>query len=301
MRFLSSCFFLLSFGAIHSVQAQYQTVVSDSFGDTVVYLDRSDNALWGTQVTPASGFQREVKADGAGLSFPALGITDSAKKYAGYQTAASLKASLAIDYRFPNQLRNSDTLQFDFDVLWETLVSGGNQGRMVFALMEGLPESIPFGSLLDSVGAAAPFGRPAYSFRLLNRTLQGTNNYANMMYGGGKDSLGEFEKYQSGNNSWWLPGFISGPGGISPESSPQYPLGPVNRWTAYGLASSTRWRHFTWKIFPERLEIWTRASAQPEGQDTLTMWMVVPKSGPLNSMLSALQEGHGPCIVGFRR
>jgi len=114
-----------------------------------------------------------------------------------------------------------------------------------------------------------------------------------MQYGGGKDSLGEFEKFSSGPLSWWLPGFISGPGGISPESSVDYPLGPVNRWRAYSLASRTRWRHFTWKIFPEKLEVWTRSSALPEGLDTLTMRMVIPRPGNLSNMLSALQTGHG--------
>jgi hypothetical protein len=114
-----------------------------------------------------------------------------------------------------------------------------------------------------------------------------------MQYGGGKDSLGEFEKYTNGPMAWWLPGFISGPGGISPESSLQYPLGPVNRWTTFTLASKTRWRHFTWKIFPEKLEVWTRSSARPEGNDTLTMRMVIPKRGPLGNMLSTLQAGHG--------
>lgn len=293
MRCLTSFLLLLFIGVSTSVHAQFQTIFFDNFGDSILYKDRSRNALWGTQSSPESGFRRELKADDSGLAFPALGITDSARKYASYQTLVSLKASLAIDYRFPVQTRSNDSMQLDFDVLWDTLVSGGNQGRLVVALLEGLPENIPFGTILDSVGAKAPFGRPAYSFRILNRTPQGVNNYANMMYGGGKDSLGEFEKFNSGLNSWWLPGFISGPGGISPEGSPQYPLGPVNRWTTRGLASANSWRHFSWKIFPEKLEIRTRASAQPEEPDSLTMWMVIPKPGPVSHMLTKLTEGHG--------
>jgi len=160
--------------------------------------------------------------------------------------------------------------------------------------MHDYPDSIQNNTITDSVNAEAPFGRPAYSFRILNRTAQGTNNYANMMYGGGKDSSGEFEKYSSGPNSWWLPGFISGPGGVAPESNaPEYPLTGVVRWRNFSTASISRWKHYTWKINPERLEVKVRTSGLPAGQDTLLMFMVIPKRGPENEMLTKMQIGHG--------
>lgn len=274
------------------VFGQYQTIFEDGFSDTLKYRDLSKINLWGKNSVPVSGFRIGQKADASGLIFKSLSQTDSARKYAGYQTISSLKASLAFDYSFPNLLRNTDSMKLEFDVLWDELTSGGNSGRLVVALLHSNPAQIPVGSLVDSFGAKAPFGRPAYSFRILNRIPQGTNNYASMQYGGGKDSLGEFEKFSAGPLAWWLPGFISGPGGISPESSVNYPLGPVNRWTNYTLASKSTWRHFTWKIFPEKLEVWIRASAMPEGNDTLTMRMVIPKPGPIQGMLSTLQTGH---------
>jgi hypothetical protein len=281
--------FCLNFGSF----GQYQTIFQDTFSDSLQYRDLTKVNLWGTNSVPTSGFKRGMKADASGLSFMSIFQTDSAKKYSGYQTPTSLKAALAFDYNFSSLFRATDSMKLEFDVLWEETVSGGNPGRIVIALMHQNPSEIPAGAIVDSFQAKAPFGRPAYSFRILNRIPQGTNNYANMQYGGGKDSLGEFEKYSSGPFAWWLPGFISGPGGISPESSVDYPRGPVNRWRRYTLASKTAWRHFTWKIFPEKLEVWTRSSGRPEGNDTLTMAMVIPKMGPLPNMLSTLQTGHG--------
>jgi len=273
--------------------SQYVTVINDDFSDSLKYRDLTQKMTFGSYVLPVSGFKRMAKTDLNGLSFSAITQTDSARKYAGYINPNSTKASLAFDYRFPEIDRTTDSISVEFDVLWGQLVSGGNTGRIVVTLMDNLPESIPVGSITDSIASLAPFGRPAYSFRILNRIPQGVNNYANMMYGGGNDSLGEFEKYTSGNNRWWLPGFISGPGGISPESNiPEYPLGPVNRWRNYTLASATNWRHFTWKIFPEKLEVWTRSAALAAGNDTLVMRMVTPKQGPLPEMLSKLQLGH---------
>jgi hypothetical protein len=273
--------------------AQYNTVFQDTFTDSLKYRDLTQKMTFGTFAQPTSGFRRLTKSDQSGLSFSSISQTDSARKYAGYINPNSTKASLAFDYRFPEIDRANDSVMVEFDVLWDQLVSGGNQGRIVVALMHNLPENIPIGTITDSFAGISPFGRPAYSFRILNRIPQGVNNYANMMYGGGRDSLGEFEKYSSGNNRWWLPGFISGPGGISPESNnPVYPLGPVNRWTGYTIASSSQWRHFTWKIFPEKLEVWTRSSALPAGNDTLVLRMVTPKPGPLAEMLSKMQLGH---------
>jgi hypothetical protein len=286
--------FWLLFMAFSSLNAQYNTWISDTFNDTTKYDDLLLKMQFGTFSGPVPGFQKVVKADGSGTSFTAITQTDSAKKYAGYINPNSTKASLAFDYRFPTINRNSDSIMVEFDVLWDQLVSGGNQGRIVVALMHELPVYVPFGTITDSLSAKAPFGRPAYSFRILNRIPQGTNNYANMMYGGGKDSLGEFEKYANGANQWWLPGFISGPGGISPESSvPNYPIGPVERWRSNTVASATAWQHFTWKIFPENLEVWARPSIAPSTSNILIMKMFIPKLGPLANMLSRVQTAYG--------
>ncbi len=274
--------------------AQYQTIIADDFADSLKYNDLTQKFIWGSNTQPVSGFRRFSKADNAGLAFTAINQTDSAQKYSGFIPVNSVKASIAIDYKFPTFNRTNDSMVVEFDLLWGNLVSGGNTGRIVIALMHDLPQEIPFNAIIDSVNAAAPFGRPAYSFRILNRNPQGTNNYANMMYGGGRDVEGEFEKFNGVTGSWWLPGFISGPGGIAPESNiPEYPLGPVKRWGPYTIASATTWKHVTWKIFPEKLEVWIRSSSQPWGNDTLALMMVTPKPGPLNTMLATMQQGHG--------
>lgn len=285
---------LLLFSVACLGQGFSQQLVSDSFQSANQFRDLSSLLLWGSHSVPQSAFRLLAKPDGAGVVFNALNQTDSARKYSGYQAVNSIKASMAFDYRFPAFDRTDDSLLIEFDVLWDTLVSGGNPGRIVAALMHAYPGEIPFNTILDSVDAIAPFGRPAYSFRVLNRIPQGTNNYANMMYGGGRDPEGEFEKYNSGGNRWWLPGFISGPGGVSPESNaPEYPLSGVVRWRNYTIASRTRWRHFTWKIAPEKIEVFVRNAENQPGSDTLLMRMVVPRPGPLPEMLAKMQAGHG--------
>jgi len=277
-----------------TAKAQYQPIIQDNFSDSLQYRDLTTKFIWGSNLQAVSGFRRLQKADQTGLSFSAINQTDSARKYAGYIPANSLRASLSFDYRIPEFNRTTDSLNIEFDVLWDNLVSGGNTGRIVVALLHDLPQDILFNTILDSLNAVAPFGRPAYSFRILNRIQQGQNNYANMMYGGGKDREGEFEKFSGATGNWWLPGFISGPGGISPESNiPEYPLGPVDRWGPYTIASSTHWRHVTWKVFPEKLEVWIRNSSSPVRNDTLALMMVIPKPGPLSSMLATMQQGHG--------
>jgi len=291
MRFIGifACLYSISFSSI----CQNIELVNDDFTDSTKYIDLTKKLIWGNNSGIRSAFRLVNKQDQSGLTYKAITQSDSARKHSGYQLPNSLKASLVYDYRFQDFDRNNDSLTIEFDVLWDVLVSGGNQGRIVVALMHDYPDSIQDNTITDSVNAEAPFGRPAYSFRILNRIPQGANNYANMMYGGGKDSLGEFEKFSSGPNRWWLPGFISGPGGIAPESSaPEYPLSGVVRWLNYTTASVTRWKHYTWKINPERLEVKVRTSGLPAGQDTLLMFMVVPKPGPENEMLAKMQTGH---------
>lgn len=77
----------------------------------------------------------------------------------------------------------------EFDVLWDQLSSGGQDGRIVAALLHDINQATAFGAVIDSLNAEAPFGRPAYSFRVFNRLDQGQNNYTNMQYGGGKTPL----------------------------------------------------------------------------------------------------------------
>lgn len=289
---------LLTFGFTVSF-AQPVVLVNESFTTTNSLFDLSTLQNWGSFTSPTSAFTVGTKADGGGLSFQAISSTDSAKKYVGYTRIDQLKASSAFDIRFPKVDRSNDTLTLEFDMLWNRLTAGGNESRVVIAFLHDIPaRPIQFGDL-DSTQLTNPFGRPAYSFRVLGRNPSGSNNYANMMYGGGRDTLGEFEKYSNSTAvpplNYWLPGFISGPGGVTPEAPGLgYPLNGqgVRRWQISTLASSTAWQHFRWVLYPERLELYHRPTADPVANEILVLFMALPKPTNLSDMLNFINSYH---------
>lgn len=135
--------------------------------------------------------------------------------------------------------------------------------------------------MIERTDLEAPYGRPGYNFRILGRSPEGTNNYGNLFYGGGTDINGEFEKY---GTDYWIPGFISGPEGVSPEGATPYPEGPVVKWTDQTTASTTTWGHYTWIITENKVQVyhrWTNESVvdnqkildlyTPTIKDTATM------------------------------
>lgn len=108
-----------------------------------------------------------------------------------------------------------------------------------------------------------------------------------MLYGGGKDSLGENES--TSNN--WLPGFSSTAGGFSPGGSgagTDYPSSPNNLYLSKPLIEAKVWRHYTWKIYPERLELYMRNSGTAPSNDELVFFMQTPNNG--KSTAQKIQE-----------
>jgi len=259
-------------------KGQYQTLVADSFQTENEFTDVSKILLWGNQTNPVSAFSRLQKSDDFGLTFPCLTTTDSALTYgSGYTAVNSLKTCTAIDYRFPKLTRNNDSLIIEFDALWDSLIQIGEGGRMVVALLYDYPsQGLEFGSV-DSINKTAPFGRPAYNIRILNRAGNagsgGNTAPGYFFYGGGMDALGEFEK----TALWWLPGFIAQPGGNSPQTGPAYPNGPTTK-VFSTMASQERWMHFTLKFFPESFELWIRKSADPAGMNQKLTTVKLPKT-----------------------
>ena len=270
-------FFALVFGFSLSSKAQYRKIVVDSFQVESPLIDVSKMLLWGSNTVPTSSFIKKVKSDKEGLRFQSICLTDSALKHgAGFTNAKSLKTCTAFDYRFPKLQRANDSILIEFDAYWDTLQQIGEGGRIVMALLYQYPEDgLVFGQV-DSVKMEAPFGRPAYNIRILNRNLTATGTITApgyFFYGGGKDSGGEFEK----TTDWWLPGFIAQPGGLSPQTGPSYPIGATTK-IYTNMASSIFWQHFTFKIFPEKIELWLRKSASNNSQNQRLANISIPKT-----------------------
>jgi len=119
--------------------------------------------------------------------------------------------------------------------------------------------------------------------RIMNKNSALNNNLNGvMMYGGGNTRLGDFEIFRQGINKWWLPGFITEPGGTSPGSTGVYPTGGCAQIRNNIIASTTKWRHFTWNIYPERMTLSVRNTSEPETAGQIVMEMYIPKVDTLN-------------------
>lgn len=294
------CLVGLSFGLLLGAPVWAQTpLVLDSFKTSnPAYTDLSLLTSWGNNPTPTSCFKQVQKSDAYGTTYNALTLTNQALNYSGYRDSASLKAASCIDYYFPAIVRSQDTIVVEFDALWDSLSHSGQDGRLVVALMYDMDQAPPFGALIDSIDAEAPFGRPAYSFRIINRKPNTSQlNYANMQYGGGKDSLGEFEiSKDSLQKKWWLPGFISGPGGIVPEGTNQYPNAPVLRYGGQTLASDSQWNHFRWVVYPKGLKLYFRHSSDPDSTEKEAMHLRNPNFGTVPDVLADLNNTYGTSV-----
>lgn len=278
------------------VWAQYSPIIQDDF--RTVHPALKDLSLltdWGNPRTYKSGFERQPKTDSLGLTLPCLNLSDSAIRYSSFTAVNSLKTASAIDYHFSPISRYQDTILVQFDALWDQQVTIGEGGRIVVALMHSLRQAPYVQGLLDSVTQAAPFGRPAYNFRMLNKRPNTNRGGLYMFYGGGQSSSGEVEKYVSGGNAWWLPGFIAQPGGTSPGTGGDYPVGPTV--TNYApLASIRQWKRVTMRVAPEMIEMWQRNtvdSALP-GYGSSIAVMAIPRVDLGTShVLSRLNSVHG--------
>jgi len=252
---------------------------------------------WGGLLTYQSCFKTSYLTDRSGVRLFCQSLADSAFRYSNFNTRKSLKTCTAIDYHFPAVNRYQDTILVQFDALWDTLVTIGEGGRIVVALLHGLPSSPFTAGLVDSVNMAAPFGRPAYNFRMLSKLPATNRGGLYMFYGGGQSVQGEVEKYsdRTAGNFWWLPGFIAQPGGTSPGTGGEYPIGPC--YTNYSpLASTTNWQRITMRVAPERIDMWMRKtsdSALP-GYGNSIVRMAIPRTDRGNAyVLSQMNATHG--------
>ncbi|NJK84980.1 MAG: hypothetical protein HC906_02385, partial [Bacteroidales bacterium] len=168
-----------------------ETVFEDSIKNKDKFNDLSTLLLWGGNSQPVSAFEILNKTDDNNLSLPSLSLTSSAINKGGY-SSGSAYTSTAIDYTFDAQTRSGEFVYaLEFDYLSALLSGSGESGRLGIALLYDYPAEGPqFNDVYSD--EKAPFGRPSYNLRLLNGTV-GTKQ-AYLFYGGGKDTLGEFEK-----------------------------------------------------------------------------------------------------------
>jgi hypothetical protein len=275
----------------HRLSAQ-AILVNDNLADRTKFIDNTKLTLFGSNSTATTGFNLASKMDGAGLAYNALTLTADAQANSGYVTTNSLKTLTSIDYQF-NELvdREANELTIEFDGVWDAQGSSGENGRLVVTLIDAYPTGgANFGDV-DNIGLSSPFGRPIYNVRIRNNTTASANGPL-MLYGAGTVPQPDWEIYSATPNNWWLPGFSVQAGGGSPGSLPNYPVSGTYK-VATSITSITKWKHYTWKIMPEKMELYQRNSDQSAASNTLVMFMQIPKNISNSYVLNSINTAHG--------
>ncbi len=267
-------------------------LVNDNLSDRTKFIDNTKLTLFGSNSTPTTGFNLASKMDGSGLAYNALTLTADAQANSGYVATNSLKTLTSIDYQF-NELvdREASELTIEFDGIWDAQASSGENGRLVVSLMDAYPSGgANFGDV-DNVGLSSPFGKPIYNIRIRNNTTASANGPL-MLYGAGTVPQPDWEIYSATPNTWWLPGFSVQAGGGSPGSLPNYPVSGTFK-VSTAITSTTKWKHYTWKIMPEKMELYQRNSDQTAASNTLVMFMQIPKNINNTYVLNSINTAHG--------
>jgi hypothetical protein len=273
-------FGILILCSANTLWSQPYIVLNDSLKVLGSIRDLSKLFIWGTNTAPESAFNILEVEDRNGLKFNAITLNDSAIKYSNFNNINGLRAASGFDFKLPTLNRENDTITISFDVMWDSLIQNGEAGRVVAAMLHKMPENDYTFGLLDSTHLEAPFGRPAYHVRILNKNpnlVSAKSVY--MIYGGGLDSLGESEILLQNNiPRWWLPGFITEAGGFTPGSRPNYPEGG-SYFSFQPIAEGRVWKHITMILLPEALELWQRNTADTTSEKgNLVLRMHLPKT-----------------------
>lgn len=266
-----------------------QVLVNDNFTNSTTFIDNTTKALWGSNTVPSSAFELVSKTAGS-LSYNSIHLTAAAFNNGGYVNSTELRTATSIDYELGETIdRNNFDLKIEFDAVWSILDGSGESGRLVVTAMSDYPAGGPAFNAINNLSATDPFGKPLYNVRLRNKT--GSSNTSLLLYGAGTSTNPEWEKYSSGSNNWWLPGFSVQSGGGSPGSGPDYP-GSGTKIAQSAMVSTTIWKHYTMLIKKERVEVYHRNSNQPATSDVLAFFIQTPSTTNAANQLAEINAAH---------
>ena len=234
------------------------TLINEDFSDTSDWTDLSTAITWGNNTGATSAFT---------INEGAVQLTNDAFNYAGYTAPNSLKTFTALDQKFLEPIDHaSSILTVDFRTRWNSVADSGagENGRFIISLNYDYPAGGLNTTLDDKFDDfdQAWWARPAYHLRMRAGSSSNTQGTTLLQYGGGLTSAGEYESYDNSltpqTPDWWLPGFISGAGGVSPGTAPDY---PNNSWvsTSAGVAT-TSFSNYRYVIKPDAQEFWYDAN-----------------------------------------
>lgn len=282
--------FILNVLIVFQVYASDSIVIFDIFQEQQKFYDLSELVIWGDNNEYVSCFQTGTIADDNGLSFSSVFVSLEGSTYSTYYPEINgnptLRTMSCFDYSFDQIDRSDKIVTIEFDTFWSQYDGGyGEQGRVVVALVDDYPEGGPQVGDIDNLEPEAPFGRPKYNLRLRNSQPVDPSHgeYVHrspsfMLYGGGLDEEGEFEK--SVEWGYWMPGFSSEAGGGPPgqPSASDFPeTGTKKSDQPWMWNSVSEWHRYTWVIEPELMSLYMRPSASDEGENVLVSQMAIPK------------------------
>jgi hypothetical protein len=251
-RFVLAAFVSLALCASAGAQI---TLIDEDFSDISEWDDLTTAVSWAH--SPDSGI---LQSGGT------VTLTSDARDHAGYSSTDDLKTFTALDYQFSSPVDRTTgdkTITVDFSAMWESGTPGGEGSRIVVTLTHDYPSGgldMTTDERVDdfTYNGGAAWARPAYNYR--NRPDQGGSEDAMMMFGGGHDADGEFEKYGS---DWWLAGFSSGPDGHSPQPDTFGVAG-----AGEGIYSQSDYIDYRWELTPTHQNFYYDSNDDGDFDDT---------------------------------
>jgi hypothetical protein len=227
---------------------QTTVLLDDDFSNGLAsWADLSTAVTWNGSPPNGSVFQ---------INNGALNLNDEARGTPMWNNPGGIRSFSAIDFRFPSPVRRpGSTITVEFRIRWASLSSTGENSRVAFMLLHDYPEGgldlTPEARVMDF--SREWWARPAYQVRIRGG-FNPPDAASYFMYGGGRDIDGEFET--AGNPAFWLPGFVSGAGGVVPGTNPNqnYPLN--GWWMGTTAPASTTFKRYRYVILDESQQLW---------------------------------------------
>jgi hypothetical protein len=284
-----------------TAQGQFSVVLIDSLTEGIQFTDNNFFCLPEGYDEPIPAFHIVEKTDDAGLSFPAISLTDSVVARTWMTGAFN-----ALDYYFPEIVRNTgDTLKIEFDLMVQAVSGSGETGRMNMTLLTSATGSGPFTGIQFPL--ATNFEEPPVSYTAWREyaenlevatTKFGAPTYHLWLFSG---NYGPALAYGGDFPRW--PGWNSGAGGyyynrnaaspntaVDYNSSDNYPLVPYSKKQPGPGVSATTWKHYTWLITDQMIRLYWRDSKQGPEDDVEIVFMAIPKN---ENDIAFINEAHG--------
>jgi len=258
-RLRSSLSFLITGSLAVQSWAATTVLLDDPMDDLSAWIDLSQAVSW--TGAPVSGTAFE-SASGV------LTMNTEALSNASMWGSDGIRSFSAIDFPFPEAVHHAtNTLTIEFRMRWESVSAKGESNRVAFMLLHDYPAAGVDITTDQIVGDFTHewFGRPAYQVRVRGG-FNPPDAAPYIMYGGGLDAEGEFETQKdNGQPLYWLPGFVSAPGGTSPGTNPIYNY-PENGWSMGSTApASTTYKRYRYIVEANKQSLWVDADDDGAG------------------------------------